>query len=415
MFSLNNCSASSIARVGGIEPPARVYELGLRSRGDPWRRYSASPMGLGVPLRVAFDVGPLHGHRTGVGHAVGAMFQALEGADAADDMPAVTLIPYLTSARARLADDTRRLPIPAALAHRLWSRLPGPCFDRWLGDVDVVHGTNYVVPPSRLPRVVSVYDCWFLEHPELAQPAVARAGAVLRRAVDSGAHVHTSSDATNERVRRILSTDRVTTVHLAPLPLQPTPPDPPIAGLPPGRFVVAIGTEERRKNLPRLVDAYDRAVGDGLDAHLVIAGTPGDDSVQTTTAIERARPAAQRRIVRLGRIGDTTKWWLLHHATALAYPSLDEGFGFPILEAQGVGTAVVGGDAGSIPEIGGDGVELVDPHDVDSIADGLLHVVGDEAHRQHRIELGATNVRRFSWTSTAQQLTAIYDRLARNR
>jgi len=148
------------------------------------------------PVRLALDVGPLHGHRTGVGAAVAAMVDALA---ARDD---VELLPYVLSFRSRPEPPTRRLPLPAAAAHELWSRLDHPRLDRWLGRADVVHGTNYVVPPTRRPAVVSVYDCWFLLHPELAAPAVRRSGAVLRRRVRAGATVHASSAATADRVRR---------------------------------------------------------------------------------------------------------------------------------------------------------------------------------------------------------------------
>ena len=95
--------------------------------------------------------------------------------------PDVELHPVRAQLPARPTPPTRRLPLPAALAHRLWSRADSPRLDRWLGAAEVVHGTNYVVPPSRLPAVVSVYDCWFLATPSLASPAVRRAGAVLRR------------------------------------------------------------------------------------------------------------------------------------------------------------------------------------------------------------------------------------------
>ena len=105
------------------------------------------------------------------------------------------MLPYVLSFRSRPTPPTRRLPLPAAVAHELWSRLDGPRLDRWLGDAEVVHGTNYVVPPTRRPAVVSVYDCWFLTHPAQAAPAVRRAGEVLRRRVRAGATVHASSHA----------------------------------------------------------------------------------------------------------------------------------------------------------------------------------------------------------------------------
>ena len=240
---------------------------------------------LGVRmLRVAIDVGPTHGRRTGVGNAVAWTVDALA---ARDDLDLAALRDQRSSPAAAPAE--RRLPMPAALAIRSWARRSVP-MDRWLGHPDVVHGTNYVVPPTRCPRVVSVYDCWFLEHPEDAEPDVRRAGAVLRRAVADGAHVVTSSDATTRRVRDLLGAERVRTVLLGP----PSPdghrattavPDDTPTGLPElSEFVLALGTIERRKNLPTLVDAFGRLAREQPTVRLVIAGAAGND----VAAVDRA-------------------------------------------------------------------------------------------------------------------------------
>ena len=160
------------------------------------------------PITVAIDVGPLHGHRTGVGLAVDHLTTALR---LRFD---VALYPYVVSFRAAGNESEHKLPIPAGLATRLWAHGDRPRADRWLGGADVVHGTNYVAPPSRLPTVVSVYDLWFLANSDGSTAAVNRAGAVLRRAVKRGAFVHVSSQATADAARDLLGTDRVEVVHL---------------------------------------------------------------------------------------------------------------------------------------------------------------------------------------------------------
>lgn len=355
-------------------------------------------------LDVAIDVAPLHGHRTGVGHAVAGTVDALRGLDG------LALHPYVTSLRAHLDDNERRLPIPAALAHRVWSHSSRLPMDRWLGRPDVVHGTNYVVPPTRCPRIVSVYDCWFLDHPDEAIPDVRRAGLVLRRAVDSGAHVVTSSDATAQRVRDLLDTERVTTVHLGPPPAEEAPDRTPerLTALADEPFVVALGTVERRKNLPTLVAAFGRLAEEHDSVRLVLAGADGDDLDALTAAIAALADGARQRIRRLGVVNTDEKAWLLRHAVALAYPSLDEGFGFPILEAQVAGTPVVASSAGSIPEVGGSAVLLVSPCDSEALAANLFWVITDPPMRQRMVDEGRRNVERFSWSSTAAGLLDVY-------
>jgi len=205
-----------------------------------------------VGVQVGIDAGPLHGPRTGIGNAVAWTIDALRRHQSADDdisdgTGGVELLSYVISARAKLNSDERRLPIPAALAHRLWARRSSPSMDRWLGRPDVVHGTNYVVPPARAPRIVNVYDCWFLDHPDDAHPDVARAGAVLRRSIDDGVHVVTSSAATTDRVSDLFGTDRISTVHLGPPPHDSEQRrTAPALGDPDVPFVLALGTVERR-------------------------------------------------------------------------------------------------------------------------------------------------------------------------
>ena len=362
-------------------------------------------------LRVAIDVGPTHGRRTGIGNAVAWSVDALAERDRLE------LRRYVTSARARIDPGERRLPMPAALALRLWAHRSIP-MDRWLGHPDVVHGTNYVVPPVRCPRVVSVYDCWFLEHPDHAEPDVRRAASVLRRAVADGAHVVTSSDATTLRVRELLDTERVRTVLLGPPAVDDSerasadslhPP----TGLPElSEFVLALGTMERRKNLPTLVDAFGRLAHEHPTVRLVIAGAAGNDVAAVDRAIARLSPEAAGRVIRTGVVGGATKRWLLTHARALAYPSLDEGFGFPILEAQQAGTPVVASTAGSIPQIAGAAALLSPARDAEALAANLYWVVTNDEMHAKLVRRGTANVARFSWASTAAQYHSMYEELA---
>ena len=95
---------------------------------------------------------------------------------------------------------------------------------------------------------------------------------------------------------------------------------------------------------------------------------------------------------------------LLTGAAALAFPSLYEGFGFPILEAQACGAPVLTSTTSSCPEVAGEGALLVDPHDVEAIADGLWRLLTEPALAQRIAALGAANVRRFRWETAAQQV-----------
>ena len=143
---------------------------------------------------VAIDVTPLLGARSGIGNAVGEIIDAVGALEAA---PA--LIPYTLSMRARTmrADvpaDTRFVPLPARALLRSWAVSDVPRIDRWLRPAAVIHATNYLASPSRLPTLLSVYDCSFVRYPELCTPEVRALVPLVRRAIGRGVTVHTSSE-----------------------------------------------------------------------------------------------------------------------------------------------------------------------------------------------------------------------------
>jgi glycosyltransferase involved in cell wall biosynthesis len=358
------------------------------------------------PLRVAFDVGPLAGQRTGVGLAVAAMRAALADVDAVD------LVEYIISFRSSPPAGTRRLPMPALLAHRLWAIADHPRGDRFLGNVAVVHGTNYVVPPCRIPQVVSVYDCWFLRNPTLARGDVHRAGQVLRRAIARGATVHASSKSTAAEITDLFPQSRVATIPLAALPVPEPSIEPPIPSLIGRPYIAAIGTLERRKNLPVLVDAFGLLAAERDEILLVLAGSDGDDRSAVNAAIDRLDPAAAKRVVMTGRVAEPARSWLVRNATVLAYPSLDEGFGFPLLDAMQVGVPIVASNRGSIPEVCGAAGLLCEADDASGLAGNIATAVFDSAARGRLLAAGPAQLANFSWQRCAADLSALYHRLA---
>lgn len=360
------------------------------------------------PLRVAYDVGSLAGLRTGVGHAAASMRDSLR---TIDDLE---LLEYIVSFRSTPASGVRRLPVPALLAHRLWAVADHPRVDRLLGRPDVVHGTNYVVPPCRAPQVVSVYDCWFLRHPARAGADVHRAGRILRRAIGRGATVHASSASTAAELNELFPGCSVATIPLAALPMpepSSTPPIPALVGRP---YIAAIGTLERRKNLPRLIEAFGSLVDETDEILLVLAGSDGDDRPAINAAIDKLDPAAARRVVMTGRVDEEARSWLIRNAAVLAYPSLDEGFGFPLLDAMQIGVPIVASNRGSIPEVCGAAGLLSDADDASALASNLAMATFDSAVRTRLVAAGTAQLATFSWQRCAADLAALYRRLAAN-
>jgi glycosyltransferase involved in cell wall biosynthesis len=367
-------------------------------------------------MRVAFDATPLIGTRTGIGVATAEMLGALAR------HPELELSAYAVSLRHRkeLADavpegvGTEQRPMAARPLAWLWSRANRPRIERFVGPSDVVHGTNFVVPPSkRAARVVSVWDLTFARYPELCQPDTLRYERLVARAVRTGALVHTPSQAVAEEVRRHFGARReqVTAVPLGIPDLGP-PDDDAAARLidPTTPYILSIGTAEPRKDLPSLVAAFDALAEEIEDLELVLAGPPGWGEEALVAAIDASR--AKARIHRTGYIAAGALSSLLRGARALAYPSLYEGFGFPPLQAMAVGVPVVTTRAGALNEVVGGAALMVEPGEVGDLASALKVAVSDEAQRSVMITAGRTRAADFTWERTAVGLIALYQRAA---
>ncbi|MCA9919069.1 MAG: glycosyltransferase family 4 protein, partial [Anaerolineales bacterium] len=166
-------------------------------------------------------------------------------------------------------------------------------------------------------------------------------------------------------------------------------------------YLLYLSTLQPRKNLVRLIQAY---AASGLPHQLVLAGKPGWLSQSILDTISNLPSPISQKIILTGFVDEEDKAALLSGATAVLYPSLYEGFGFPVLEAQACGTAVLTATTSSLPEVAGDAALLVDPLDTAAITQGMQRLVQDEAYRAELVQRGFENVKRFGWEETAVQL-----------
>jgi glycosyltransferase involved in cell wall biosynthesis len=363
-------------------------------------------------LRVTLDATPLLGNQTGIGVFTQALLNALL---TVDDLEVAAF--GLTGRNTHVLNEA--LPqnvshntsaMPAAVLTRLWKFVDHPKLDRWMNAGDVVHGTNFVVPPARnAARVVTVHDLTAVRYPQLCTPASRRYPELVRAAVKSGAHVHTLSRSAANDVQELLAVPSHR-VHVIPPGIDPHPASSNAAVTPSAPYIFAIGTIEPRKDFPTLVKAFDIIASTNPDVQLLIAGDRGWGADAFDHALEDAQHASRIRV--LGRISADQYDGLLRGASVLAYPSLYEGFGYPPLEAMRVGVPVVATNVASLPETCGDAAVLVEPRKPDALADALEKVLTDTNLREHLVKLGHERVLSLRWDEAATKFVALYKELA---
>jgi glycosyltransferase involved in cell wall biosynthesis len=301
---------------------------------------------------------------------------------------------------------------PARVFEPMSSRLGVPRIE-WSVDFDVLLATNFLPPATHSPGVVMVvhdlaYERLPATAPHMSGPWRRRFDTWLPKA--AGVLVPSASTRRDLLEAHAVDADRVTVAPLgvdagaySPAPAEAVASVRRRFGVD-GPYALFVGGIEPRKNLDALVRAF-ASLQPGT--RLVIAGGPvrwdpkAADRLEATIA---ALPAASRaRIVLTGYINDRDKVALLSGAALLAYPSLYEGFGFPVLEGFAAGVPVLTSNVSSLPEVAGDAALLVDPRDEAEIAGGLAQLFEDDDLRSVLSAAGLARAATYTWEATAKR------------
>jgi glycosyltransferase involved in cell wall biosynthesis len=370
-------------------------------------------------LDVAFDATPLLGATAGVGAFCTGALTALTAVDGVH----VRAFAVSWRRRGRIVEHLPpgvavvERPMPARPVHRAWRRTSLPPIEWFTGGVDVVHGTNFIVPPARrAARVVTVHDLTTVRFPEMCDDYTQTFPPLVRRAIREGAWVHTPSAFVREEVVELLGAapERVRAVHHGVPPVEgchDRDGTVDVAAAGSGRpvdgpYLLALGTVEPRKDVATLVRAFDQLGDRHRDLSLVVAGRAGWGLEGFEAAV--AASPWRDRLVRLGYVSRAQRSCLLRGATLFAFPSVYEGFGFPPLEAMAAGVPVVTTTAGALPEVVGDGAELVQPGDADALAAAIDRLLVDDRDRADLVARGRQRITDFSWSACGAGLAALY-------
>jgi glycosyltransferase involved in cell wall biosynthesis len=369
--------------------------------------------------RIAIDYTAAVQQRAGIGRYVRELVAALLKQDGQLEYRLFAASP---SPLPDLPFRVRRLPFHDRWLMRLWhrARVPLPV-ELITGPIDLYHSPDFTLPPT-LPRtrtLLTVHDLSFVRDPDSAADSLrAFLSVVVPRSVARADHVLADSQATKEDLIELWATpaDKVTVLYCGVDPrFRPVTAPPALAavraryGLGHGPFILSVSTLQPRKNYRRLIQAFAPLAERHPDLSLVIGGGKGWRYDEILAEPERLGIAG--RVLFPGFIQDSDLPALYSAAVALAYPSLYEGFGLPVLEAMACGTPVMSSDRSSLPEVTADAGLQADPLDVEAWTAGLTALVEDTTLRERLVDRGLQRARSFNWDRAAGELLDVYRRL----
>lgn len=326
-------------------------------------------------------------------------------------------------------DRRQILPVPVRLSNLLTllpSALTGKLLTSYLGAADIVHGTNYSVYPSRYSaRVITVYDVSFALYPEYATSVSKSYYQAVKRCLQWTDLIITISESSK---RDIIDCFKVAEERVWVTPLASRYPvgsntfdsidqsrshlrnlhkqsnsnidfDKP--------YILFVGTLEPRKNIVTIIEAFNQLKSRyKIEHQLLLVGRKGWLYEPILAAIQQS--PSQDCIHHLDYVAESFMRALYENAAMFVYPSYYEGFGLPVLESMSLGCPVVSSNTSSIPEVAGDAAVLVSPDDIDSLADALYRLIETPSLRQHYIQAGYRQAKKFSWKKTAQSTIEAY-------
>jgi glycosyltransferase involved in cell wall biosynthesis len=269
--------------------------------------------------------------------------------------------------------------------------------------VGLFHGLNQRLP--RLwagPRIATFHDLFVLTSEYSTPDFRARFAAQAHEAADRASLIIAVSEFTRGQVISLLSVppERIRVIHhgVRPLPL--------VAGVSREKVILSAGAIQTRKNIARLVAAFE-AVDPSW--RLVMIGSDGYGADAIHARIESS--PARDRIAVLGYVPaeELAAWYA--RAQVFAFPSLDEGFGMPVLEGMAAGVAVLTSNRSAMPEVAGNAAILIDPEDLESLIDGLRRITDDADLRASLIQRGFDRAREFSWEKAVKETWNVYSRV----
>lgn len=302
------------------------------------------------------------------------------------------------------------------LPRRIWREIPLP-IESITGPIDVFHGLIDYVPPTRSAKsILTVHDTAYLRNPELLKARwVWRMNIYTPLIANRADLIITISDFSKYDIVELLGIpeDRVRVVyhgvspHFVPIEEKTVIEEIKQKHGIEGSYILFVGVLEPRKNITRLIEAFNELKNISDFPHkLVIAGPEGWLCQDIFRKVKE--PGLESDIILTGYVPHADLPALYSGADLFILPSVSESFGIPVLEAMACGTPVVGSKACALPEVVGDAGILVDPYSIQDMAEAMYKVLSDSNLQAELRKKGIERVKNFTWEKTAKRTLGIY-------
>lgn len=365
--------------------------------------------------KVALELQPCCGNRSGIGTYTYELAKRLQNDNELEFTGNIFNFLGLSNNTSSLYDismpiHTQKI-MPYGVYRRIWHTLPFS-YNNLFEMADLHIFFDYIVPPRIDGKVITtIHDLTFLRYPEtMSKQNLRRITQDIGYSIERSNHVIVVSEFTKKEVIQLLgvSPERISVVYNAPSISKEI-----IEWDKVGTkfkikkpYLLYVGTIEPRKNIIRIIQAYEQLKNEvGISHQLILAGGMGWNTEEIHKIIDKS--LYKEEIVLTGYISGVEKNTLYSNATAFIFPSLYEGFGIPPLEAMHFGCPVVCTNAASLPEVVGNSAELVNPLDKVSIAQGVWNVLFQDGRANELKERGYGRIKNFSWEISSQQLKKI--------
>ncbi len=269
---------------------------------------------------------------------------------------------------------------------------------------DLFHGLNQRLGAARYRRSVTTFHDLFVMSGDYSTPDFReRFTAQARDAAERSDLIIAVSAFTARQLEQLLQVEpaRIRVIHhgARPVPVSTVP-------VPREPMILSVGAIQRRKNIVRLIEAFEHTPPGWK---LFLAGSFGFEAEEALLRVARSSRKQDIRVLDFVTRPELEQ--LYRRASIFAFPSLDEGFGMPVVDAMARGVPVLTSSVSAMPEIAGDAALLVDPTDVQSIADGLRQLTTDATLRERLIHAGLERAKQFTWEKSVQETWKVYREL----